>query len=176
MRTILKSMMDRAGDNAHAIFRKTGIHPSTIYRYFNNPKGSLEPETVRKLARIYGISESQLRGDVPIDGMETPAEKHELKDLLTLDEYRLMSNVQNMDPASRDILYRLAETLAEPPANYHADQHDRRRDERRKVNIFPNPQSRVDDMKLYPKPQQQRRLKNHVNGRHHIDGSKSQTA
>lgn len=175
MRTILKTMMDRAGDNAHGIFRKTGIHPSTIYRYFNNPKGSLEPETVKKLARIYGISESQLRGDVPIEGMDTPTEQLELKDLLTLDEFRLMSNVKSMDPASRDILFKLAETLAETQADYHAEQHDRRRDERRKIDIYPNPQLRVEDMKLYPKPRQQRRLKNHPNGRHH-NGSKSQIA
>lgn len=119
MRTILKTMMDRAGDNAHDVFRKTGIQPSTIYRYFASDKSDLKPATVMKLARLYGVTESQLRGDVPIDGMETPPEQHELKDLLTLDEYRLMSNLKRMDEESRGVLYHLAEILAGPQVANH---------------------------------------------------------
>lgn len=174
MRTILKTLMKNAGHNAHDIFREKGIHPSTIYRYFNNPKGNLEPGTVKKLAMLYGITESQLRGDVPIEGMEPPTEQLELKDLLTLDEYRLMVNVKGMDDHSRDILFQLAEALSMPQADYHANQNGRRREERRREDVSPNPKMRIGD-KLWPKPQQKPRLKKH-DGRHHINGSESQIA
>lgn len=162
MRKILKTMMDRAGHNAHDIFRDTGIQPSTIYRFFSNPKGDLKAETVRKLARLYGITESQLRGDVPINGMETPPEQFELKDLLTLDEYRLMSNVKTMSDESRGVLYRLAEmlALAEPQADYRAFScDDRRPTDRRIRDVFPNPQLRIGEARHKPPPAQ-RRLKN----------------
>lgn len=167
--------MDRAGDNAHDIFRKTGIQPSTIYRYFSNPRSDLKPETTKKLARIYGVTESQLRGDVPIDGMDTPPEQLELKDLLTLDDYRLVKNIQFMDDESRGILYRLAEMLAEPQAEYSSDPCDRRHGDRRKNNVYPNAQLRISD-ELYNSPPVQRRLKNADHRRKYIGSKNSQTA
>lgn len=183
MRMILKTLMDRAGDNAHDIFRKTGIQPSTIYRYFQNEKSDLKSETVKKLARLYGITESQLRGDVPIEGMETPPEQLELKDLLTLDEYRHVNNLKCLDEDSRNIVFRMAEmlVLAEPQAPYGFEENDRRNGDRRREDKFPNPQKRVSDKlsvgdRLYARPQQKRRLKNNTDGRHLNGSNSSQTA
>ena len=156
MRTILKALMDHAGHNAHDVFRRTGIQPSTIYRYFASNKSDLKPETTKKLARLYGITESQLRGDVPIDGMETPKEQLSLKDLLTLDEYRLMNNVKVMDSEAKDILYRIAERLAEPQAVYYGP-YDRRLDDRRRANY--STQLRIAESEMYNPPLVQRRLK-----------------
>jgi hypothetical protein len=35
----------------------------------------------------YGVSESQLRGEMPVDGINIPEEPKELKDILPPDEY-----------------------------------------------------------------------------------------
>lgn len=113
MRTTLRTLMESAGHTAYDIQEKTGVQTSTIYRYFASDRSDLKSGTVIKLARLYNITESQLRGDVPIEGMEIPAEKSELKDLLTLDEYQFMSNIKNMDKEAREILYKLSSMLAE---------------------------------------------------------------
>src|SRR5687768_18150110 len=156
MRTILRTLMDHAGHNAHDVFRQTGIQPSTIYRYFASNRSDLKSETVKKLARLYEVTESQLRGDVPIDGMDMPKEQLSLKDLLTLDEYRLMNNVKVMDNESRDILYRMAERLAEPQAPY-CGQYGRRMEDRRRD--YPA-QLRITENGFHESPPVQRRLKN----------------
>lgn len=106
-------MMESAGHTAYDIQEKTGVQTSTIYRYLASDRSDLKPTTVKKIATLYGLTESQVRGDVPIEGLEIPAEKPELKDLLTLDEYQFISNIKNMDKEAREILYKLSSMLAE---------------------------------------------------------------
>ena len=139
MRTILSKLMESAGHTAYDIQEKTGVQTSTIYRYLASDRSDLKPVTVKKIATLYGLTESQLRGDVPIEGMEIPAEKHELKELLPRDEYQFVSNVLHMTPQARAILHSLAEMLvAEPQAAYQPEPA-----ERRKTDVYPNAQLRV---------------------------------
>lgn len=145
-------MMESYGHNSYDVHRKTGLQPSTITRYLKGESAHLKPDSVVKLARLYHITESQFRGDVPINGVHIQAEQPELKELLPLDEYQFVSNVKNMDPSKRGILYQLAEMLvAEPHVDYQA-----MFDERRKKSITPNPQLRIGE-KRYKAPQKQTR-------------------
>lgn len=131
--------MESAGHNTYDIQRKTGVHPSTISRYLRGDSDHLRTDTAIALAKLYGLTESQLRGDVPIEGMEIPAEKQELKDLLPLDEYTFMSNVKRLRPEARAILHSFAEMLvAEPAAEYQNEPT-----ERRERDVYPNPGKRV---------------------------------
>lgn len=139
MRTILKSLMELHGHNAYDVMRKTGIQPSTISRYMRSENSDLKPATVMKLAALYGITESQLRGDVPIDGLEVQSPNPRLKDMLPLDEYEFVAKVKTMDREARGVLYRLADMLiAQPQAAYNAAPMDRRENE-----VYPNPQRRL---------------------------------
>lgn len=146
--------MEQSGHNPHSVFTETGVHPSTLYRFLGNPDGDLKPSTVRALARLYRITESQLRGDVPIEGMEMPREDLTLKELLTLDEYRLVNNVKMMDRESRGILYKLAERLCEPES-YYEDSRDE--EDRRQTDIYPNPQLRIGETRHKNQPIKRRR-------------------
>ena len=153
MRKILSKLMESAGHTAYDIHQKAGVQPSTIYRYFASERSDLKPATAIKIARLYGITESQLRGDVPIEGLEIPPEKHELKELLPLDEYKFVSNVKRMDERTRDILYNLAEMLvAEPQAAYQSVSTDRR-----KNDIYPNAQLRAGETRHKSNPTHRRR-------------------
>lgn len=121
----------------------------------------LNPKSVESLAKFYGITESQLRGDVPINGIEIPKERPELKDLLPLEEYQFVSNVKSLNPSKRKVLYELAGMLvAEPESAYQA-----LLDERRKKNIFPNPQLRIGEGR-YKAPQTKRTRKNPADARY----------
>ncbi len=154
MHTILRNLMEQSGHNPHSIFKETGVHPSTIYRFLGNPRGDLKPDTVRCIARLYRITESQLRGDVPIEGMEMPREDLTLKELLTLDEYRLINNIKAMPREDRGIIYKMAERLSEPEA-YYEDSRDE--SDRRQTDIYPNPQLRLGESRHQNQPIKRRR-------------------
>lgn len=139
MRKILGKLMESAGHTAYDIQEKTGVQTSTIYRYLASDRSDLKPTTVKKIAALYGLTESQLRGDVPIDGMEIPAEREELRELLPPDDYTFMSNVRRLRPEARAILHSFAEMLvAEPSADYQNEPA-----ERRERDVYPNPGKRV---------------------------------
>lgn len=169
LRANLKMLMEKAGHNAYYIADKTGIPASTTYRFLRGVQDDPRSDTVKKWAMVYNLTESQLRGDMPIDGIETPKE-NDLSELLTLEELKLVNNVKSMGDEAKSVLYRLAEMLAESRSISLADSSDRRHGERRQRNSFPNPQSRATDIR-YKSPPRQR----HVSDGRHING-KSQTA
>lgn len=137
MRSILKAKMADAGHRPADIARATGLQTSTITRFLRGDTDHLRTDTVMELAKLYGLTESQLRGDVLIPGI--PAEQQELKDLLPLDEYTFMSNVKRLRPEARAILHSFAEMLvAEPESEYKNEPA-----ERRERDVYPNPQKRV---------------------------------
>lgn len=165
MRTILRNLMDKAGHSPYDIERISGLPAATTYRFLEGKIGSPSPPTVKKWAQVYCLSESQLRGDVPIDGIEIPEETPALKDLLPLDEYHHVALVKRMDKETRAILYRLAEKLSDPQPNGPSLESG---DRRRKDSVLPNPQLRAGEQ-FYKAPRQ-RRLKDLSDGRH-INGS-----
>lgn len=159
--------MESAGHNSYDLYRKTGLQPSTIRRFLNGDSAHLKPDTVVRLARFYGITESQLRGDMPIAKMEVPREQHELEELLPLDEYRFLSKVKSMDDKARATLYYLAEMLvAEPQAVYQANSG-----ERRQKDVFPNPQLRAGESRYKSQPTQRRRKTIHTDARKYLNTS-----
>ena len=73
MRKILKALMDKHNDTPTSLSKKTvtggqkGISQSTIFRFIKGDVKFITPETAKALAEVYGLTESQLRGDMPID-------------------------------------------------------------------------------------------------------------
>lgn len=168
MRTILKKLMDRAGHNPYYIERETGLPAATTYRFLKGDIDQPKVASIRAWASVYGVTEGQLRGDVPIPEIDVPAEKPELKDLLPLDEYKHVALVKRMDKETRAILYSLAERLA-------ANTQDRRREERRKDEISPNNQFRFGE-KYQRTTKRQIRAKDFADGRHVNPSRQSQIA
>ena len=119
MRTILKNLMEKAGHTPYDIERITGLPAATTYRFLSGAIDQPKNSSIRAWAKVYGVTEGQIRGDVPIQGMDAPAEKLELKDLLPLEEYKHISNIKSLNQEARSIVYRLAEMLVEPQAADH---------------------------------------------------------
>jgi transcriptional regulator with XRE-family HTH domain len=68
MRKILTSLMEKSGDTASTLAKKSGVPQPTIYRFLNGETDDPRSSVVKKWAVVYGLSESQLRGDVPLPG------------------------------------------------------------------------------------------------------------
>lgn len=151
--------MDAAGDTPYDIHQKCGIQPSTTYRFLAGG-GEPKPDTVKKWARAYRVTESQLRGDAPIEGMQMPVESPELKDLMTLDEYRLHTNMKKLSTEARSILHRLASMLAEEPQSANPEAILQRRVE----HVYPNGERRSGERHYRP-PHSKRRIKDDPDGR-----------
>lgn len=172
MRTILKSLMDKAGDTPYDIHEKTGIQPSTTYRFLTGNHGDPKSSTVRKWAALYGVTESQLRGDAPIDGLDVAPVSRELSDLLTLEECNHVSNLKNIKEPARGILLRLAEILVEEPQEKRGEISPVA--ESRKTAITNNPLRASED--LYKAPPKKKRLKGSYDGRKYSRPKSSQIA
>lgn len=129
MRTILKQLMEQHGHNDSDVERKSGVPQSTTYRFIHGTIKSPRSDTVTRWANLYGITESQLRGDMPIDGIKVPEPRKELKDILPPEEYKLLSNIKKMNPKARGTVYELSEILANSPeaANSCSSGYDRRK-------------------------------------------------
>jgi len=153
MRVILKSLMDKEGHNAHDVQRRTGVNQSTTFRFITGQSGEPRPSTVRAWARMYNLSESQLRGDLPIDGIPMPADKPELKDLLSPADYKHLANLKKLDGETKGILRRLTEILAKEPETHQNGSID----DRSTKNELSN-QLRVGEIH-YPTPPKKSRIK-----------------
>lgn len=92
MQKILKSLMDKHDDDAYSLAERSGVPQPTIHRFLSGKHGDPRSTTVKKWAAAYGISESQLRGDQPLDENKTPSlvvhsfQKPD-KDFVTINQY-----------------------------------------------------------------------------------------
>lgn len=122
MRETLRQLMDREGDNAYDVHRKTcdydgknGVPQTTTFRFLNGTYKDPKSSTVSKWAKAYGVTESQLRGYSPITGIDVPDEPKQLKDILPPEEYKLLSQIKKMDPKARGAVFELFEILSNRP-------------------------------------------------------------
>jgi phage repressor protein C with HTH and peptisase S24 domain len=67
MREILTALMRSKGDDAYTLQDKSGVPQPTTQRFLSGKHKSANAETVKRWASAYGVSESQLRGDLPIE-------------------------------------------------------------------------------------------------------------
>jgi transcriptional regulator with XRE-family HTH domain len=75
MRANLAELMRQAGDDAYSLETKSGVPQPTTQRFLSGKHGEPRSSTVRKWAKAYGITESQLRGDVPMGGVAVMEER-----------------------------------------------------------------------------------------------------
>lgn len=76
MREVLKELMRRAGDTPTTLSRRTGVPQPTIYRFVEAKVRDMKSENAEKIAiKGYGITESQLRGDIFIEWLDIDIRK-----------------------------------------------------------------------------------------------------
>ncbi|MEO7686661.1 MAG: helix-turn-helix transcriptional regulator [Nitrosospira sp.] len=104
MRNILQSLLKRNNLTGHSLYEMSGVPPATTYRFLNGDIGEPRSGTVRKWAEALNVSEAQLRGTEPIDGL--PVEKPEnvpmtLASVLTRDELVIIKGMRALDTDMR---------------------------------------------------------------------------
>jgi transcriptional regulator with XRE-family HTH domain len=130
MREILKELMDANGDNAYSLEEKSKVPQPTIQRFLTGLHGDPRSTTVRKLAAAYGLTESQLRGHVPLIGKGAPSIENQ--PALTTEQKQLLAIMGNIEGESRRAWLIIGKALAK-------QKKDRRRKDRGH-----NPERRLD--------------------------------
>ena len=74
MRETLRHLMAFCKDDAYALQEKSEVPQPTTQRFLSGTHGDPRSATVRKWAKAYGITESQLRGDVELPDNLKPSE------------------------------------------------------------------------------------------------------
>lgn len=135
MRKILSFLMGKAGDDAYSLQTKSGVPQPTTQRFLTGKHGEPRSSTVRKWAKVYGVTESQMRGDVPIEGMPGSDVRKQAStpqgEALTKEQKQILSLMGSMDKDARDALLKMGNLLAKRPPG------------RRKKNIGHNPERRL---------------------------------
>ena len=70
MRKILNRLMELKNDTPTSLSIKSGVTQPTIHRFINGRVRNMNSDNARKLAECYGLNESQLRGDIPIEWLD----------------------------------------------------------------------------------------------------------
>lgn len=56
MRKILKALMESKGHTGHSLYELRGVPPATTYRFLNGFIGEPRSGTIRRCARVYGLT------------------------------------------------------------------------------------------------------------------------
>ncbi len=102
MRQKLQQLMESAGHTGHSLYELSGVPAPTTYRFLNGEIGEPRSATVRRWARVYGLTEDQLRGSGAIDGvtlLPQEATVIRLESVLTRDE---LAAIEGMRKLPRD--------------------------------------------------------------------------
>ena len=150
IRKILKTLMEKKGHTGHALEALSGVPSATIYRFLRGKHHNPNPDTVRKWAGAYGITESQMRGDVPINWLgplcpdSTPSRNP--VEFLTLEERKTLKIMRKIRAESRKTWIKMGIELSlipegatstadfNPPKKQTQPKGERRRAERRTNN------------------------------------------
>jgi hypothetical protein len=127
--------MKANGDNGYRLWRKSGIPAQTTYRFLNGKHDNPDSATVQQWADVYGVTESQLRGDVPIDNLIAPKpDPVLLKNLLSPHRLQLLDGMDKISKEAQGHIEGLVALLSNTPR------------ERRKKNVPNNPQIRAGEV------------------------------
>jgi len=139
MRKILTHLMAQAGDDAYSLETKSGVPQPTTQRFLSRKHGDPRSSTVRKWAAAYRVTESQLRGDVPIEGVtvdvvENGQSQRRSDELLSKEQKQILSLAKSFDAEARRAWIGIGKTIAQL-----------RNGDRRHENIGHNPETMLDN-------------------------------
>lgn len=116
MLEILEQLMKIHRDTQTSLADKSGVPQATIQRFLKGTHESLSQDNVKKIAKSYGVTESQLRGDIEIDMIEI--KERPILDISKspLERVKFMKEINEMDDdefQSTIALYRAAKAISE---------------------------------------------------------------
>jgi len=114
MRQILKALMESKGHTGHSLYELSGVPSATTYRFLTGSHGEPRSSTIRRWARVYGVTEAQLRGSEPIVDLnvENPGEQPlTLESVLTQDELAAIEGMRGLDKETRRSWLKLTKLL-----------------------------------------------------------------
>lgn len=114
MRDILKALMESKGHTGHSLYELSGVPSATTYRFLSENHGEPKSTTIHRWAAVYGLSEAQLRGLEPIDGLEVEkplAVLITLESVLTRDELVVIEGMRKLDKDTRRAWLKIGKEL-----------------------------------------------------------------
>lgn len=115
MRKILKSLMDSKGHTGHSLYELSGVPAPTTYRFLNGYIGEPRQETILRWARVYGVSEAQMRGIEPIKDLMVDRPSQPMlgaESVLTRDELALIEGLRSLDKETRRAWVKIGKALS----------------------------------------------------------------
>lgn len=109
---ILARLMSQAGLTNNELADKTGIPQPTISRILRNESRDPRDSTLRPLAKYFGITVSQLRGDVPLPSSQVRISANDDVQEVSVDTLRLAMAIESMPQEKRGALQTLVEAIA----------------------------------------------------------------
>jgi len=110
---ILSMLMNRVGLTDNELAERTGIPQPTISRIRNGDSRDPRDSTLRPLAQYFGLSVSQLRGDVPLPADRVKISANEEVIEVSTDVFRLALAIESLTSKERGALQTLVDALAQ---------------------------------------------------------------
>lgn len=114
MRKILQELMDSNNLNGDDLHRLSGVSGPTTTRFLTGRIAEPKSGTVCRWAKVFGITEAQLRGLEPIDGIlvESPGKAPiKLENVLTREELATIENMRALDKSTRQAWIEIGKQL-----------------------------------------------------------------
>lgn len=112
--SILSGLMARQGLTDNELADRCGIPQPTISRIRNGESRDPRDSTLRPLAQYFGLTVSQLRGDVPLPAETvriTAQDQDQVKEV-SVDVLRLAESIESLSPDERGALQTLVNALS----------------------------------------------------------------
>ena len=111
---VLLMLMNRAGLTDNELADRTGIPQPTISRIRNGDSRDPRDSTLRPLAQYFGLSVSQLRGDVPLPADRVKVAANNEVAEVSVEALRLAMAIESLTSEERGALQTLVDALAHP--------------------------------------------------------------
>ncbi|HRX70981.1 MAG: helix-turn-helix transcriptional regulator [Candidatus Competibacteraceae bacterium] len=111
---ILSTLMDRAGLTDNELSDRVGVPQPTISRIRNGAIRDPRDSTLRPLAQYFGLSVSQLRGDMPLPADRMKVAANEEVTEVSADALRLAMAIEALTSEERGALQTLVDALSQP--------------------------------------------------------------
>ena len=111
---ILMKLMSRQGLTDNELADRVGIPQPTISRIRNGDSRDPRDSTLRPLAQYFGLSVSQLRGDVPLPADRVKVAANDEVTEVSADVLRLAMAIEALTSDERGALQTLVDALSHP--------------------------------------------------------------
>lgn len=111
---ILSGLMARQGLTDNELADRSGIPQPTISRIRNGESRDPRDSTLRPLAHYFGLTVSQLRGDVLLPAETVMIAAQDQVTQVSVDALRLAQSIESLSPDERGALQTLVNALSHP--------------------------------------------------------------